>query len=148
MSYLNSSCESWKAVEQYLQNSKGKMIFSLEFCSQMYYQLSVKVELSIFPDMQDSKFYLFCTFSPEARGMCPVPKRERERGKTECERHGIQQKGRMEEKSQGMSHRWRQVPEPRRQPVQTEARKRRFWGKTELKYSLMCLAIWGIIWNL
>lgn len=79
MSYLNSSCESWKAVEKYLQNSKGKIIFSLEFCSQMYYQLSVKVELSIFPDMQNSKFYLFCTFSPEARGMCTVPKRERER---------------------------------------------------------------------
>ena len=31
------------------------------------------------PDMQDSKTDLFCTFSPEARGMCMVPKRERER---------------------------------------------------------------------
>ena len=59
------------------------------------------------PDMQDSKTDLFCTFSPEARGMCMVPKRERERerGKTENERHRIQQKGRMEEKSQGLGHR-------------------------------------------
>lgn len=64
------------------------MIFILEFCSQMYYQLSVKVELSIFPDMQDSKIYLFCTFSPEAR----AKKREKERKnweqKTEFSKRG------------------------------------------------------------
>lgn len=43
------------------------------------------------PDMQDSKIDLFCTFSPEARGMCTVPKRER--GKTENERMEFSKRG-------------------------------------------------------
>lgn len=64
------------------------MIFSLEFCPQTYYQLSVKVELGIFPDMQAQNF----------TSSAPFLMKQMEDGlyqnwrKTKGGRYGIQQK--------------------------------------------------------
>lgn len=77
------------------------MIFSLEFCPQTYYQLSVKVELGIFPDMQAQNF----------TSSAPFLMKQMEDGlyqnwrKTKGGRYGIQQKERWKDKFQDKSHR-------------------------------------------
>lgn len=113
------------------------MIFSLEACPQTYYQLSVKVELGIFPDMQAPNFTSSAPFLMKQMedGLYQNWRKQRE-DDTEFSKR----------RDRKISFRtkvidWKPASGPRKQLIQIEARKRRLQRKTELKVSLMCLAI-------
>lgn len=113
------------------------MIFSLEFCPQTYYQLSVKVELGIFPDMQAQNLTSSASFLMKQMedGLYQHWRKPREEDMEFSKRRDRRISFRTKVTDGKLAS------GPRKQLIQIEARKRRLQGKTELKVSLMCLAI-------